>query len=73
MLLRLCVPTDRGFADRYDQRLHGRRVERELLLSADFHAEHYAELVEKLQRVALRWNGDTELRNATPRNFNAKL
>jgi Arc/MetJ family transcription regulator len=48
-------------------------MERQLLLRANIYAEHNAELVEELQRVALRWNGDTELRNATLRNLNAKL
>jgi hypothetical protein len=64
---------NRGLADRHDHRLHRRRLDRQLLLRANIHAEQHAELVEELQRVALRWNGDTELRNATLRNLNAKL
>jgi hypothetical protein len=56
---------NRGFADRYDQRLHRRRLERQLLLRANIHAEHYAELVEKLQFFTLRGLGTPRMHNAS--------
>jgi len=56
---------DRGFADRYDQRIHRRRVEWQLLLRANLYAKHYAELVEKLQFFALRGFGTPAMHNAT--------
>jgi hypothetical protein len=56
---------DRGFADRYDQRLYRRRMERYLLLRANLHAERYAKLVEKLQLFTLRRLGTSRMHNAS--------
>jgi hypothetical protein len=55
----------RGFANRYDQRIHRRRVERQLLLRANIHAEHYAELVKELQFFTLRRIGASRMHNAS--------
>jgi hypothetical protein len=73
MLLHLRVPSNRGLAYRDDQRLHRRRLGWHLLLRANIHAEHYAELVEGLQRIALRFNLYFKLRYATLRGIDTKL
>jgi len=65
MLLCLRMFTDRGFADRYDQRLHRRQLDRQLLLRANIHAEHYAELVEELQLSFVRGFGAPRVHNAS--------
>jgi len=65
MLLRLRMLGGRGFADGYNQRIHWRRVDRQLLLRANIHAEHYAKLVEELQFFTLRGLGAPGMHNAT--------
>jgi hypothetical protein len=65
MLLRLRMLANRGLADRYYQRIHRQRVERQLLLRANIHAKHYAELVEELQFFTLRRIGASRMHNAT--------
>jgi hypothetical protein len=55
---------DRGFADRYDQRLYRRRMERHLLLRTNIYTERNAELVEELQLFTLRRLGTSRMHNS---------